>query len=145
QLRSNQLSGPIDIVIQNMKNLTQLSLSGNRFSGRLPSLTYPFIEKYSVNNNFFSHGQVKFTNCSAVTWSVDSNCLSSNLRICGLPHIPKPTSTCAAFCGLDIGAARPVCGGHGYCSVNDFTAIGECVCDPNYMLNNSNTNTCVPG
>ncbi|CAI5978190.1 unnamed protein product [Closterium sp. NIES-64] len=90
-------------------------------------------------------GPVKFTNCSAVKWSVDGNCLYSDLRICGLPHARKPAAACAAFCGVEVGSVAPVCGGHGYCSVNEFTAAGECVCDPNYMLNSSNINACVPG
>ncbi|CAI5989217.1 unnamed protein product [Closterium sp. NIES-65] len=52
---------------------------------------------------------------------------------------------CAAFCGLEAGSTAAVCGGHGYCYVNEFTAAGECVCDLNYMLNSTNINACVPG
>ncbi|CAI5978218.1 unnamed protein product [Closterium sp. NIES-64] len=52
---------------------------------------------------------------------------------------------CAAFCGLEAGSTAAVCGGHGYCYVNAFTAAGECVCDLNYMLNSTNINACVPG
>ncbi|CAI5947112.1 unnamed protein product [Closterium sp. NIES-65] len=67
------------------------------------------------------------------------------MGICGLVYPQRSAAACAAFCGLQIGATGPLCGGHGYCSLNPFTGAGECVCDPNYMLNSSNSNSCVPG
>ncbi|CAI7761075.1 unnamed protein product [Closterium sp. NIES-53] len=145
-LAFNQLSGPVDLIIRGMKNATTLHLHVNQFSGRLPSpATLGVQESYIVAENFFSHGQVKFRNCSAVTWNTYLNCLTPYLGICGLVYTQRSAADCAAFCELEVGATGPLCGGHGYCSRNTLTGAGECVCDPNYMVNASNANTCVPG
>ncbi|CAI5510916.1 unnamed protein product, partial [Closterium sp. Naga37s-1] len=144
-LSFNQLSGPVEPIIRGMKSVTQLYLNNNQFSGRLPSLAAAGVQAYIVVDNFFSHGQVKFSNCSAVTWNTYLNCLTPYNGICGLVYQQRSAADCAAFCGLEVGATGPLCGGHGYCSRNTFTGAGECVCDPNYMVSSSNTNTCVPG
>ncbi|CAI5458538.1 unnamed protein product [Closterium sp. Yama58-4] len=119
--------------------------SSNQFTGRLPSPSFSTTEMYKVNNNFFSHGEVKFRNCFAVTWSIHANCLAASMSVCSRASTQRPAPMCTAFCGLEVGSTGPVCGGHGYCSVDEFTAAGECVCDPNYLLNSTNTNSCVPG
>ncbi|CAI5517875.1 unnamed protein product [Closterium sp. Naga37s-1] len=120
-------------------------LNNNLFSGRLPSPAAAGVQAYAVAENFFSHGQVKFTNCSAVTWMTYLNCLTPYNGICGLVYQQRSAADCAAFCGLEVGATGPLCGGHGYCSWNTVTGARECVCDPNYMVSSSNTNACVPG
>ncbi|GJP53292.1 hypothetical protein CLOM_g12458, partial [Closterium sp. NIES-68] len=144
-LGNNQLCGPIDPIVRAMRNLSVLFLRGSQFSGRLPSASSPSLTQYRVGGNFFSHGEVKFRNCSAVVWDTSGNCLAGSLRVCGRASNQRPAAGCASFCGVEVGAADPLCGGHGYCSVNAFTAAGECVCDPNYMLNSSNSNACVSG
>ncbi|GJP42034.1 hypothetical protein CLOM_g1633 [Closterium sp. NIES-68] len=144
-LSYNQLSGPVEPIIRGMRSVTDLYLQKNQFSGRLPIPAPAGMKNYVVANNFFSHGQVKFSNCSAVKWNTYSNCLSKYLGICRLAYAQKSAAECAAFCGLEVGATGPVCGGHGYCLVNPSTGASECVCDPNYMLSSSNSNACVPG
>ncbi|GJP53284.1 hypothetical protein CLOM_g12455 [Closterium sp. NIES-68] len=141
----NMLCGPVEPIVRAMRNLSVLYLSGNQFSGRLPSASSPRLTQFRVDGNFFSHGEVKFRNCSAVVWDTSGNCLAGSLRVCDRASIQRPAAGCASFCGVEVGAAGPECGGHGYCSVNAFTAAGECVCDPNYMLNSSNSNSCVAG
>ncbi|GJP70271.1 hypothetical protein CLOP_g1225 [Closterium sp. NIES-67] len=141
----NQLCGSIEPILRAMRNLTVLSLSGNLFSGRLPNAPGPSLTQYRVDGNFFSHGDVKFTNCSAVLWDTSKNCLAASLSVCGRTSTQRPTAVCTAFCGVVAGSASPACGGHGYCALNAFTAMGECTCDPNYMLNSSNSNACMPG
>ncbi|GJP42044.1 hypothetical protein CLOM_g1640 [Closterium sp. NIES-68] len=144
-LSFNQLQGPVEPVMRGMANITYLYLTSNQFSGRLPSPPSAGIKSYKVEGNFFSHGQVNFSNCSAVTWTTLDNCLSPYLGICGLVYPQRSAGGCAAFCGVEVGATSPVCGGHGSCFVNAFTGSAECACDPNYMLNSSNGNACVPG
>ncbi|CAI5518917.1 unnamed protein product, partial [Closterium sp. Naga37s-1] len=144
-LSFNRLSGPVELIIRGMKNVTSLYISNNQFSGRLPSPAAAGVQAYAVAENFFSHGQVKFSNCSAVTWNTYLNCLTPYNGICGLVYTQRSAADCAAFCGLHVGATGPLCGGHGYCSRNTVTGAGECVCDPNYMVSSSNTNVCVPG
>ncbi|GJP80484.1 hypothetical protein CLOP_g10692 [Closterium sp. NIES-67] len=144
-LTNNQFWGTIEPITRTMRNLRMLFLSWNQFSGRLPSPASSTLEQYQVDTNFFTHGEVKFKNCSAVTWTTDANCLAASASVCGRASTQRTAAVCAAFCGVEIGATGPVCGGHGYCSVNAFIGEGECVCDPNYMLDSSNTNACVAG
>ncbi|GJP53293.1 hypothetical protein CLOM_g12458, partial [Closterium sp. NIES-68] len=144
-ITDNQLHGTVPSTLSNLSKLQELFLRGSQFSGRLPSASSPSLTQYRVGGNFFSHGEVKFRNCSAVVWDTSGNCLAGSLRVCGRASNQRPAAGCASFCGVEVGAADPLCGGHGYCSVNAFTAAGECVCDPNYMLNSSNSNACVSG
>ncbi|CAI5947053.1 unnamed protein product [Closterium sp. NIES-65] len=117
----------------------------NHFSGGLPSPAPSSLVQYWVNDNFFTHGQVTFPNCSAAIFSTKTNCLAASHTICGRTFTQRPAAGCSAFCGVEVGDARPVCGGHGYCAVNPFVGAGECVCDPNYMRNSSDSLACVPG
>ncbi|CAI5518900.1 unnamed protein product, partial [Closterium sp. Naga37s-1] len=143
-LQGNGFSGPVDYIVRTMKRIESLNLNHNLFSGRLPSPASSGILEYKMNSNFFTHGNVKF-NCSAAEWSVDLNCLSTDLLICGRVPSSRSPAACAAFCGMEAGSTASVCEGHGYCSVNQFTGGGECVCDPNYLLDSTNTNVCLPG
>ncbi|CAI5999777.1 unnamed protein product, partial [Closterium sp. NIES-65] len=143
-LQDNGFSGQVDHIVQPMKSIERLTLDHNLFTGRVPSPASSSILEYKMNNNFFTHGDAKF-NCSAAAWSADLNCLPTGLLICGRVPSSRSPAACAAFCGLVAGSTAPVCGGRGYCSVNEFTGRGECVCDPNYLLDSTNTNACVPG
>ncbi|GJP55424.1 hypothetical protein CLOM_g14374 [Closterium sp. NIES-68] len=144
-LGNNKLSGPVDHILRSMTSITVLSLYNNHLLGRLPCPAPSIMEQYNVENNFFTHGEVKMSNCSAAQFNTRANCLAPSLAICGRTFTQRPATACAAFCGVEVGAARPVCEGHGYCSVNPFIGAGECVCDPNYMLNSTNSKACVAG
>ncbi|GJP66264.1 hypothetical protein CLOP_g23155 [Closterium sp. NIES-67] len=155
-LSGNQFYGTVPSTLSDLSKLQYLFLTNNQFWGTIEPITRTMrnlrmlsasstLEQYQVDTNFFTHGEVKFKNCSAVMWTTDANCLAASASVCGRASTQRTAAVCAAFCGVEIGATGPVCGGHGYCSVNAFIGEGECVCDPNYMLDSSNTNACVAG
>ncbi|GJP42036.1 hypothetical protein CLOM_g1633 [Closterium sp. NIES-68] len=128
-LALNQLSGSIPTAIGKLANLVNLDMWNNQLCGTIPTTLH---------------------NLSKVQYlALSYNQLSGPVEpiIRGMRSVTDLWSAaeCAAFCGLEVGATGPVCGGHGYCLVNPSTGASECVCDPNYMLSSSNSNACVPG
>ncbi|XBJ05351.1 hypothetical protein VPH35_024153 [Triticum aestivum] len=79
-LSSNQFSGNIPtLAFQNLQNLRELSLSSNQFIGNIPSLLFslPHIELLDLSSNFFS-GPIPINQSSNLSLSLKSLRLSQN-------------------------------------------------------------------
>ncbi|CAI7907252.1 unnamed protein product [Closterium sp. NIES-53] len=127
-LSSNQLHGTIPRTLSNLSKIRALSLAFNQLSGPVDHILQGMrnLSLLFLLQNHFSGGLPRPAPSSLVQYW-------------------RPAAGCSAFCGVEVGVARPVCGGHGYCAVNPFVGAGECVCDPNYMRNSSDSLACVPG
>ncbi|KAM3390692.1 hypothetical protein ACQJBY_012348 [Aegilops geniculata] len=80
-LEGNNMSGalPTERAFENLRNLRQLYLSYNQFSGNIPSLLFslPHIELLDLSSNFFS-GPIPINQSSNISLSLKSLRLSQN-------------------------------------------------------------------